>query len=428
MTTGRSADQHTVANITIVAFKDTLIMTGRDSIYIAAVDGSNKLMLVYKNADTIGSWLWPYRRILVHQDRVYGYGVDDSTNTKLHWRPEFDINFDSIDTKNNSGFVYVNRDGGDMLTNVLTLGGHLMAYMTRSVYKVLINPTSNYPVEVIRMADNIGAYGYGSAIQWNNIHFFVAENGVYQNDGTAVTKISKDIDFWFADSLVHSTGTAKVFKLAVVDNRLYVTLPLKASDAESQVLDYRTFVYDLDLQTWYKYKLTPDTPNQGLAESHFMLRYEYSGRAGAPLLGAIHLQQRLLYVRDSSSGNHDVFHMHPADDYMSDGGTVFNSHYETALSPLSRLSERKQFERVMTYSSALATDTFVVRWYGDANTVLDSNYIITEATPGLDNKRLSDKVVGSLLKYRIEAHDSTRIKISAMEIQGSIRGLADDTE
>lgn len=406
-------------NTAILTFNDAVIATGTDVI-ITATKAAGGLVI-----DSI--YDWPYRRILVHNDRIYGYGVDDSTNTKIHWRPEFDLEFDSVDAKVNSGFVYVDRDDGDILTNVLSLGSHLVAYKTRAVYKVLVSPTSNYPVEIIKVADNIGAYGYGSAIQWNNIHFFVAENGVYQFDGTAVQKISKDIDFWFADSLVHSTGTAKVFKLAVVDNRLFVTLPLQgASGSESSVKDYRTFVYDLDLRTWWKHKLTPVTPALAAAESHFMLRYEYSGRASEPLLGSIHLKQRLLYVRDSSSGNHDVFHMHPADDYMSDGGTVFNAHYVTALSPLSELWQRKQFERVLTYSSALASDVFVIKWYGDADTVLDSTLITTTSSAALDNKRLQDDVFGSLLKYRIDVYDSLRVKINAMEIRGKMRGEAYD--
>lgn len=409
------------SHTTILTFMDNIVYTSAGEIFTASLTGGTLV--------TDSTLPWPYRRILIHNDRIYGYGVDDSTNTKLHWRPEFDIVFDSVDAKVNSGFVYVDRDDGDMITNVLSLGSHLVVYKTRAVYKVLISPTSNYPVEIIKVADNVGAYGYGSAIQWDNIHFFVAENGVYQFDGTAVQKISKDIDFWFTDSLVHSTGTSKAFKLAVVDNRLYVTLPLQGgAGSESSVLDYRTFVYDLDLQTWWKYKLTPVTPTLAAAESHFMLRYEYSGRASEPLLGAIHLKQRLLYVRDSSAGNHDVFWMHPADNYMSDGGTVANAHYITALSPLSGLSTRKQFERVLVYSSALAAETYQVMWYGDANTIIDSTGIDVNATVGLDNKRLPGNVVGSMLKFGIFVYDSLRVKINALEIVGMERGFADDTE
>ncbi len=417
---GRPVDDG--VNMTALLFKDTLIFTSGSKIFTAESSSDTTLKV-----DSM--WTWPYRRILLHNDRIYGYGVTDATNTKLHWRPEFDIVFDQVDTKDNSGFVYIDRDAGDIITNLLPLGSHLVAYMTRAVYKVLISPTSNVPVEVIKVADNIGAYGYGAAIQWNNIHFFRAENGIYSFDGTAVSKISGPIDFWFADSVVQSVGTAKVFKMAVVNNRLMVTLPLRGGTGnESKVKEYRTFVYDLDLKVWWKYQLTSVTPSLGLAESHFMLRYEYSGRASEPLLGSINYGQRLIFVRDSVTGNHDRFYMHPGGTYKSDFGTVAKAHYVSALSPLNEMWQRKQFERVFTYSSALATDTFSIIWYGDANTALDTTSIITTATPGLDNKRLRDKVVGSLLKFRIEVNDSLRVKINALEIRGSMKGLADDTE
>jgi len=415
---GRPVDDG--VNMTALVFKDTLIYTSGSKIFTASPKDTTSLF-------TDSMWTWPYRRILLHNDRIYGYGIDDSTNTKLHWRPEFDITFDSVDTKVNSGFVYIDRDAGDIITNALPLGGHLVVYKTRAVYKVLISSTTNVPVEVIKVADNIGAYGYGAVVQWNNMHFFRAEDGVYMFNGNAVQKISKPIDFWFADSLVQSVGTAKVFKMAVVNNRLMVTLPLRGGAGdESKVKEYRTFVYDLDLKVWWKYQLTSVTPTLGQAESHFMLRYEYSGRASEPLMGSINYGQRLIFVRDSSSGNHDIFYVHPGDAYKSDFGTVANAHYVSALSPLNELWQRKQFERVLTYSSALDTSVFTVTWYGDDNTALDTTSITTTSTPGLDNKRLRDYVVGSLMKFRIDVTDSLRVKINALEIRGSMKGLAKD--
>jgi hypothetical protein len=276
----------------------------------------------------------------------------------------------------------------------------------------------------------------------NNIHYFVGEGGVYSFDGTSVVKLSTPIDYWFADSVVLATGAATVFRTAVVDNRLYVTLPKRSSNPSfaSQIVDYRIFVYDLDLKTWWKHDLCPVTPSQ--AKGSFQIeRYEYSPTTLHSLFDGVFFGERLILVRDSlanAGSSRMSMYVFPSDDYHSDccdtdsaagSPSIFRAHYETAMAPLGTMFRRKSFNRLATFSSSLAaSDSFVVKWYNENNSIVDSTIVNTgsAASDAFSNNRISASVVGDLVKYRIETYNTNRLKINAMEIQGISRGLGNE--
>lgn len=424
---------------TFVLFKDTLLFGGADSLIRFALNGSG--VLAY---DT--SFVWPYRRILLHQDRIYGYGVDDSTNTKLVWLPEFSIDFnsDSVAAQvalGTSGSVYIDRDAGDFITNVETIGEHLACYKSRTIYKILISPTANVPVEIIRAIENIGAYGYGSVCRWNNMHFFVASDGVYSYDGNSVSKISSSIDFWFQDSLFLTSAQTMRYQSQIFDHNLFVNLPLGGGSTHNSygsrdtAADYRTFVYDFRTHIWSKWKIGDAAAKikYGTDDPHLMIRYEYSPTCVHGLsLTNTKYKQRLLFERDSSTTNDlNVTWMYPSDVYLSDGGNVFTSYYETGLSPLTQMWKRKQFERVMIYGEAIianadsAKANYIV--FSNENGDIDSIGFTITSSPFMFNYRVPTGVEGTLLGYRIVIGDTNYVKINALEIMGSEKGLSDES-
>jgi len=420
-----------VAHTMFTLFKDTIIYVATNDVYTFAFSSDDLVA-----ARTFTDSRFDYQGHFLHQDRIYGWGTADSNNCKLFWMPEFDIRFWSTTMDSNaalgtSGFVYVDKDGGDFITNVIPLGEHIMVYKSRNIYKVLVSPTSNVPVEIIRFVANTGAYGFGAAIAWNNIHFFVAEDGVYSNNGTSIQKLSDPIDYWFRDSLVHSSGRAKVFKLCVYDNKLFVTLPKKASSASS-VADYRTFVYDLDMKTWTKWKMMATDPDDGVAESHWMVRYEYSPTCSSPLTGSQFLKQRILFVRDTAGGSDDDrFWLYPRESGLADDGETFEGSYTLPLSPITTMTRRKQVERVMIYGEATvagadsAVNNYIV-WRNEDGDIAESTYFNAQSSRFFHNKRVSPKVTGDLIGMRIAIRDTNRIKINAIEIVASEKGLADE--
>ena len=142
---GRTSDY-----MSFCLFKDTLLIATGDSIFTFAKRGGSPGIFFVNNGGANPTGMqrdvkWPYRRIFLHQDRIYGFGVVDSTCNKLAWRPEFDIDFDSIDFKWNSGYVYIDKDDGDCITAALPMANHIIVYKSRSIYRVLISPSTNAP-------------------------------------------------------------------------------------------------------------------------------------------------------------------------------------------------------------------------------------------------------------------------------------------
>lgn len=431
----------TESHSTFLLFKDTLLWAGDGYMYYFGL-ASGKTPVSFDTVWNAGGSgyrdaAWTYNRLLEHQDRVYAYGTDDNNNNTIVWMPEFDIifktaHFDSQVALGYAGELQVGQDG-EMLTNVLPLGNHIMAYKMRQIYKILIDPITNSPTEVILFAQNTGAYGYGSAVAWNNVHFFVAEDGVYENNGSSYRKISDAIEYWFEDSLLHSVGNAQVFKTAVYDNKLFVTLPKKSASAVGNVDDYRTFVYDIETGIWAKWKFATTNPNDGVAESNYMLRYEYNPNASSPLGGAKLLKQRLLFVRDSAGAStDDVFWMYPSDGYRSDGGKTFEAMYTTPLSPITDMWKRKALERVTVFGEAAvsASDSALSLWivYRNNTGDIDSTEFRIGESPFLFNKRLPTTVTGDLLGFRMVMRDTNQIKVNAVELIGSEKGLGNETD
>jgi hypothetical protein len=85
-----SGGNNTAANCSFTQFKDTIIASGNGKVFRFAKNpgGSAGIREVGTGLATT------YQRFFLHQDRIYGYGIDnDSTDSKLAWWPEFDIYF-----------------------------------------------------------------------------------------------------------------------------------------------------------------------------------------------------------------------------------------------------------------------------------------------------------------------------------------------
>lgn len=434
-----SGGNNTSANCNFVQFKDTIIATGNQQIRRFARNPGGSPGITQVNEFT-GI---PYERVVLHQDRIYMYGIDvDSTDSKVIWFPEFDIyfantHFDSMLALGSAGFAYIDKDDGDFITNVLAMDNHLVVYKSRATYRVLISPTTNAPNEVVRVLDNIGAYGYDCATEWNGFHYFIAENGVYEFDGVNHTKISEPINYWFADSITQSTGQAKIFKsIVAVDGKLFVTLPVRTSLAQSSLVgDSRHFVYDLELKVWYKFDFTSGYASSG-NESHYLLRYEYSPACIYPLLGGtggaatIHYGQRLVFTIDSSANGKDNINMFPQG--WGDGGDAtldsIQAYWIGAAPMIGDLQFRRQYERVMLYGKSGVADDLTVDFFPDYQaTSIGSVTIPLTTSPTIVNKRIPATVQGSLLRYSIVTNGGAP-KINYIEIVGSQKGMGDDTE
>jgi len=432
----------------MILFKDTLIVPIGDTVYIFAVPDTGTSGLANVRRDVAEN----YNGILLHQDRVYRWGTNKENNTEITWMPEFDIyfktsHFDSMVALGTAGSAFIDRDEGDFLTNVLSHGEHIMAYKSRSIYKILVSPTANKPVEIIRFAENVGAYGYGAVVAYNNSHYFVAEDGVYENNGASVQKISDAIDYWFTDSLTHSRGTAVIFKIEAFDKKLFVTLPKRSADGnESNVDGYRTFVYEFDTGVWAKFRLSPHDGahtegGSGGQEQHWMLRYERNPFCGTPLTGTQYLKQRLIVVRDSteantSAGQVDRHWIYPDDRYYSDGGDTLTdgtygaSSYTTALTPLTNMWTRKEIERVIIYGEARvgAADSAKgnVLYLNNEDGVIDSILFTITSSPFFINKRFSTVAAGDMIGIKLEIRDTNHVKINALELVGMEKGMGDE--
>ncbi len=414
-------------NCTFMEFKDTLFVTGSNCVWkFAKQNGSPGI--VQADVDVT-----VYTRMFLHQDRVYGYGVADSVDSKLVWWPEFfTTDFSALpDTIQNGGYVYIGRDDGDFLTNVMSQQNHIIAYKSRAIYKIMISPSLNAPNEIVKVTTNIGAYGFGCVSEWNGDHYFVAENGVYKYDGVNVTKLSDPINYWFADSITVNTGRATIYKTAVVDNKLYVTLPKRISLAQaSGVDDSRTFVYDLDLQVWYKHDFTVGYL-QGLNATHHMIRYEYSPASSASILPAgIYYGQKLLFCIDSADNAFaPKICMYPVgwQDKFEGRDSIY-AHYEGSFFPVADLYQRWNLERVLVLGRAGTLDTLALDFYSDrSNTLIDSVLVPLTAVSGGDlvNRRVPLEVTGSLVRFKIRMKGGAP-KINRMEFVGMTRGLAEE--
>jgi hypothetical protein len=341
------------------------------------------------------------------------------------------------DTTNGAGWLYVNQDDGDFITNVLPFQSHLVVYKSRQIFKVMISPSTNAPNEVVRVSDNVGAYGYGAVTEYNGTQYFTGENGVYSFDGVSVAKISEGINYWFRDSLVASTGRSKVFPIAVVDNKLFVSLPKRRSffDEASHVGDARTFVYDIEQQFWYKFDFNgPDSCP--VNESHYMLRYEYSPASTYALFrattGGITLGQKLIFVQDSSDAvEFDNICMYPSgwknNNYNSASDSI-NPYFSGAFFASGDLMNRRQFERGILYGRCGTADTVTLDIYSDrqTDTVQSFKYVLG-ATPTLVNRRFSNLTSGALIRYRLRGTGGAP-KINFLELVGYEKGMADETE
>lgn len=410
-------------------FKDTLIAPCADSVVLIVANGASSL----KRA---ASYSYQYGRVFVHQDRVYGYNVayaSSANDHKLCWMPEFDLRFNLLDTAIGSGYVYIGRDDADFLTNVLPLGQHLVAYKSHTIYNVLIGSETNKPEQIVKVTDNIGAICYNSACSYNNVHYFVSADGVYRYDGSSVTKISAALDGWFADSIqVIKTVENSTVRIQAVNNRLYVSLPVRNPAQHTLHTGYRLFVCDLNTGIWWKMIPNP-CPTNGVYE---LLRYDYPDGVNAPLQetsGDFRYRSSLMMYYDSSyTGNFKgAVYAFPGDialgtKLFQDPGGRITATYTTALSPIKEMWSRKQLERATVFGSGVAACTTKIDWYGDANTIIDSSKFALTATPKAVTKRLPPTISGQMLKFRLRITDTCEVKINALEIVGSVKGLAND--
>lgn len=430
-----SGGGNTSVNSNFVQFKDTILATGNLQIRrFAKRNGSAGISQTHEYTGV------PYERLFLHQDRIYGYGINvDSTDSKLVWWPEFSLfirpdSLDSAFVTKRGGWVYIDKDDGDFITNVLPMDNHIIVYKSRATYRVLVSPSTNEPNEIVRVLDNIGAYGYDCATEWNGMHYFIAENGVYEFDGVNVTKISTPINYWFADSIVQSTGQAKVFKsIVAVDGKLFLSLPVRTSISQASIVgDSRHFVYDLELKVWYKLDFNGASTASG-NESHFLLRYEYSPACTYSLLGGAggagikYFGQRLIFTIDSSLNGKDKICMFP-EGWKDNGLDSIEAYWSGAFSPLGDLQKRYSYERFLAYGRCGTRDTFPVWFRGvEDTTLIDSAFVTFGTTPTLANKRINSKVQGSMLRYTIRTRGGAP-KINYIEIVGQEKGMGDDTE
>ena len=420
-----------------IQFKDTLVGAGADSInlFVPRTGATNRLSRVL-------SYAWTYGRLLVHQDRVYAYNVaysGSANDQKLAWMPEFDLRFNLLDTAIGSGYVYIGRDDADFMTNVLAMGGNLVAYKSHSIYNVLIGSETNKPEQIIKITDNVGALCYDAACSYNNIHYFVSADGVFQYDGSAVAKISQAIDGWFRDSLqVIKTVESSAIVIQAVENRLYVALPLRSPADERGTAGLRIFVYDLMNRIWWKMIPNPVPDNN----VHQFLRYDYPDGVAVPFGGSttdgFRYRSRLIMLYDSAVGaNHyNAAYMFPGDmnagtkTYNDNGGRT-NPSYTTGFVPVHGLWSRSQLQRAGIFGSgdsgtSSIACTVKVDWYGEAGTIIDSTKFPLTSAPGAVLKRLPPSISGQMLKFRIRTSDTALVKINLLEIIGSQKGLAND--
>ena len=419
----------------ILQFKDTILVTGgldmnssvppQDSIFMLAMN-SGKLKKVK-------SYVWHHGKILLHQDRIYGFGtvwsriVDPSwTNlnyVKLTWMPEFDTRFDRVDTVLNGGFVYIGRNDGDYLTNVVPLGSNLIAYKTHSIWNVYVDPGTNAPSEVVKITDNVGAMSYDAVCSYNGIHYFISSDGVYSNDGTNVKRLSQPIDFWFRDSIAILSPGARGYVLQAVQNRLYVSLPVRSPSSKTTINGARIFVYDMITNNWWK--MIPTGFN---GSGMFLLRYNFSPLASPGFAnenGGPYHTPRLFIIGDSTTARVRLV-VFPAENFRSDDGQKFTSVYTTSLNGFGEMWSRKQLDRATVFGSGVAACTAKVDWYGDANTIIDSSKFALTSTPKAVTKRLPPTISGQMLKFRLRVDDTLALKINALEIVGFQKGLAND--
>lgn len=422
---------------TFTLFKDTLIVTGNTRAWKIARNsgGSPAIRVVNTNH---GNDTTVYNRMFLHQDRIYGYGMGiDSVESKLVWWPEFWIHsFDALpDTVTGGGYVYIGKDDGDFITNVLPQQNHIIAYKSRSIYKVMVSPSTNAPNEIVKLMGNIGAHGYDCVSEWNGNHYFMAENGVYEFDGVNFTKISDPINYWFADSITVTTGQSKFFKTCVVGNKLYVTLPIRNAIATPTVPgDLRHLVYDLDLKVWYKFDFTGDQASQKDTVTYLM-RYEYSPNSAYPLTGAIKYGQKLLFTIDSTNNvNRTKLCMFPQGWQDRGTDTIFAT-WDGGFFPMADMYQRCQLERLICWGDASAIDTILMDFYSDLqpasvpNSQIDSIKIIFPAavdqSGDMSNTRISPLVQGSLIRFRIRTFGQA-VKINRMEFVGTVKGMAQE--
>lgn len=429
-------DGNTSDFCTFTIFKDTLIVTGSNRAWKFAKAAASPGLAICANPH--GNDTTYVNRMFLHQDRMYGYGTDDSAQSKLVWWPEFWIHsFDALpDTVTGGGYVYIGRDDGDFVTNVVSQQSHIIAYKSQSIYKVMISPSTNAPNEVVKIMGNMGAYGYDCVSEWNGNHYFVAENGVYEFDGVNFTKISDPINYWFADSITVTTGKSQLFKTRIVGNKLYVSLPIRSAIATPTAPgDLRHLVYDLDLKVWYKFDFTGDQASQKDTVVH-LLRYEYSPASAYPLTGSIKYGQKLLFTIDSTNNvNRTKLCMFPQG-WQDRGTDSIYATWDGAFFPVTDLYQRFQLERVMAFTQAGASDSLKLDIYS-ANDFIHAGpgamdtTITIPALSGfwgitqLQNVRMKPENQGSMLRFRIRSYGGGP-KVSRLEFVGMVKGSAEE--
>ena len=456
--TGRGVGGVAVYN-NFTQFKDTLIVRG------GGIAGTTTYLMakasgLFKIVASLGG-NWNFGRMLLHQDRIYGYGLSAGYgSSQLAWMPEFSLQFDRwqnlVDSNLNAGFFYVNLNDGDFITNIIPMDNHLIVYKSRSIYRVLISPETNAPAEVIKIADRIGAFGYNAATEYNGVQYFIAQDGVYSLDGVHVTKLSTPINNVFSDSLAVTSGSNGIFKIAFLKNRLYCLIPIQTGNNHS-----RWYIYDLETKTWVKYILNrnPTSSEESIVP---LVRYDFNSSSTSYILNGVGFYidgfriSRLIFGYDSTNvGLLNIFPGGTWADADQDSNGLLDSiswFYQTGISPLGEMWKRKQFERVLTYAwidnlaggstgeSTRRRQGFNIDWYSDRNqatlwttrdSIVSNIYVGggVYSTDGefLRNYRINPIVSGSLLGYKISGTGGG-VKINAMEIIGSEKGMADDTE
>jgi hypothetical protein len=119
--------------------------------------------------------------------------------------------------------------------------------------------------------------------------------------------------------------------------------------------------------------------------------------------------------------------MYPNDKMFSDDGVKFTATYTTPMVPVGgTLWDVKQFERAALFGSAAGNDTVRVYWYAEGNSLIDTTKFGVASGARMSVRRLPPTIQGSLLKYQICDFDTLRVKINALEIIGSQKGMKID--
>lgn len=266
--------------------------------------------------------------------------------SRIHW-----ANINSINTWTDLDFNDVQRDDGQKITGLSTLGDRLVIFKDRSIWVAFFTANADTPFQFVPSNSAVGCMSHWSVQAVDNGIVFLSWDGLYFFDGYNSFKISDRLNTTFQSILAPGQFTKAVSMYQHTKNRYYLAVTSSGNSSNDTVI------------TWTKAQTTIATDAfsvyTGLAASQMEMVYP-DGVTETPYFGDY---SGFVYKADTG-----------VDDYPLTTRTAINSYYYTNWLSYDDLCDQKEtLSAYLYYQINEATLNFVYSYDFNQNDVFSVN-------------------------------------------------------